>query len=231
MTREETLARLDIDEEYYGTFGQQWLSSSDIGALLSGDPLQFKQSSGPKLAFVTGSYFHVAILEPHKLDKFVISKASNRNSKEYKEQAGGDILLLEKDVLRLNILIDATLSNMMAYPYIRNQDVEYEVPGYGIIEDLPFKGKADIVNNSMNLIVDLKTTADISSFEEKITMWNYDSQAYVYEQLFEKPFAWVVCCKRSNNIKVVENTDEYRESGKAKVKQAAKTYKEWFGKS
>ena len=228
MTKEETLAKLDIDEHYYGEFGQQWLSSSDIGALLSGDPLAFKASSGPKLAFVTGSYFHVAILEPHKLDKFVISKASNRNSKEYKEAANGNILLLEKDVTRLDSLIEATLGDMTAYPYIRNEDVQYEVPGYGVIEDLPFKGKADIVNNTLNLIVDLKTTADIDSFEEKITMWNYDSQALVYETLFEKPFAWVVCCKRSNRIEVVENTDEYRKSGRAKVKQAAETYKEWF---
>ena len=231
MNKDEVLSRLNNDEDYYGEFGQQWLSSSDIGALLSGDPLRFKQSSGPKLAFVAGSYFHVAILEPHKLDKFVISKAASRHSKEYKDQANGDILLLEKDVSKLKSLIDATLGDMLAYPYIRNDDVQYEQPGYGIIEDLPFKGKADIVNNTMNLIVDLKTTADIDSFEEKITQWNYDSQALVYETLFEKPFAWVVCCKRSNRIEVVENNDIYRESGKAKVKQAAKTYKEWFGKS
>ena len=228
LTREQVLAKLNIDEHYYGQFGQQWLSSSNIGRILSGDPLSLFEKQEPKLAFVIGSYFHVAVLEPHKLDKFVISKASSRRSKDYKEQANGNILLLEKDVQRLQSLIDATLTDIEAYPYIRNSNVEYELPGYGIIEDLPFKGKADIINHDLKLVVDLKTTADIESFEDKITQWNYDSQAYIYEQLFGYDFAWIACCKRSERIKVVQNIDEYKESGRDKVERAAKIYKEWF---
>lgn len=229
MNKEEILAKLDIDEHYYGEFGSKWLSSSKIGALLDEDPIKFHAKSEPKLAFVTGSYFHVAVLEPHKLDKFKISKESSRRSKAYKEEANGDILLLEKDVDRLNSLIDTTLSDLDAYPYIRNNDVQYEVPGYNMIEGLPFKGKADIINNDLKLVVDLKTTADISTFDEKVTMWNYDSQAYIYEQLFGYEFAWVAVCKRSSEIKVIHNEEKYRKSGREKVQRAAEVYREWFG--
>lgn len=228
MTKEQVLAKLSIDEEYYGKFGSKWLSSSDVGALLSEDPLRFKQSSGPKLVFVQGSYFHVAILEPHKLDKFIISKANTRHAKEYKEAAKGNILLLEKDVARLDEMINATMNDMIAYPYIRNKNVEYEIPSYTDIEGLPFKGKADIVNHNLKLVVDLKTTADVNSFEEKITMWNYDSQAYIYEKLFGYPFAWVAVCKRTHKVKVFENQDKYRKSGSDKVQRAAEIYREWF---
>ena len=230
MNREETLAKLDIDKHYYGEFGQQWLSSSDIGALLDEDPLRFKAKSEPKLVFVQGSYFHVAVLEPHKLDKFEIIEANNRHSKIYKEATkDGSIKLLRKDVQRLQEMIDQTLLDIEAYPYIRNEDVLYELPGYTEIEGLPFKGKADIVNNTMDLVVDLKTTADIDSFEEKITQWNYDSQAYIYEQLFGKEFAWIAVCKKSLRVQVIRNEEKYRNSGREKVRRAAEVYKDWFG--
>ena len=229
MNREKILKRLNNDEDYYGKFGAKWLSSSKIGALLEEDPIKFFAKSEPKLAFVTGSYFHVAVLEPHKLDKFKISKANSRRSKEYKEEANGNILLLEKDVTRLNQLIEATLSDMEAYPYIRNHNVEYEVPGYGTIEDLPFKGKADIVNNDLKLVVDLKTTANLDDFDDKVTMWNYDSQAYIYETLFGMDFAWIAVCKRTQRVKVIQNNEKYRKSGREKVRRASEVYKEWFG--
>ena len=228
MRREEVLAKLDIDEHYYGEYGQQWLSSSNIGKLLSGDPLSLYAKQEPKLAFVVGSYFHVAVLEPHKLGKFKIMDVPSRRSKLYKEEAKGNILLTKKDVVKINKWIEATLGDIEAYPYIRNENVEYELPGYTTIEDLPFKGKADIVNHDMKLVVDLKTTADIDSFEEKITLWNYDSQAYIYEQLFGYEFAWVVVCKRSNRVQVVHNEEKYRKSGRDKVERAAQVYKEWF---
>lgn len=229
--KDKIIEELRDDTSYYGEFGQKWLSSSDIGALLSEDPLRFKASSGPKLVFVQGGYFHTAILEPHKLDaNYEIVDVENRHSKIYKDKCAetGKIHLLPKDVVKLERLIEATLNDIEAYTYIRGTDVLYEEPGYTTLEGLPFKGKADIVHNDLGLVVDLKTTADIDTFEEKITLWNYDSQAYIYEKLFGKPFTWVVCCKRSNQIKVVHNSEEYRISGADKVQRAAAIYKEWF---
>ena len=47
-----------------------------------------------------------------------------------------------------------------------------------------WKGKADIVNHSKKLVIDLKTTADLEKFHWSAKKYNYDSQAFVYKNLF-----------------------------------------------
>ena len=42
MNKPEILEKLREDEHYYGEFGRQYLSNSDIGTLLN-DPLQYGQ--------------------------------------------------------------------------------------------------------------------------------------------------------------------------------------------
>lgn len=44
MEEKEVLEKLKSDEHYYGEFGKQYLSNSDISALLK-DPLSFKAPS------------------------------------------------------------------------------------------------------------------------------------------------------------------------------------------
>ena len=227
MTKEEILAKLDLDEHYYGEFGQQWLSSSDIGALLDEDPLRFKaRSSEPKLAFVQGGYFHTACLEPHKLHRYKIIDATTRATKKYKEEANGELCLLTKDVAKIQKWQDAVMAE--AGEFLEG-NVEFEQPGYTMIENLPFKGKADIIHHDKKLVVDLKTTASAWEFESKVLQWNYDSQAYIYEQLFGYDFAWVAVDKRDQTVRVVYNNDTYRASGREKVQRASEVYKDWFG--
>ena len=48
---------------------------------------------------------------------------------------------------------------------IRGENVEYEVPGIAEIFGNQWKGKADIINHDEKLIIDLKTTADISKIQ------------------------------------------------------------------
>ena len=83
MDKPEILERLKNDKDYYGEFGQQFLSNSNISALLN-NPLEFNKPMVKGVPLVVGGYFHTAILEPHKLDNFTISDASSRNSKAYK---------------------------------------------------------------------------------------------------------------------------------------------------
>ena len=83
MNKQEILEKLRDDENYYGDFGKTYLSNSDIMALLN-NPLDFKKQSTPTTAMVIGGYFHTCILEPHKLEKYKIVKASTRNTKAYK---------------------------------------------------------------------------------------------------------------------------------------------------
>ena len=79
MNKEKILQRLKIDEDYYGEFGNQFLSNSHVGRLLK-DPLKAFEPSKPSPAFLVGGYFHTCILEPDKLKK----------AKDY-IQAGGDV--------------------------------------------------------------------------------------------------------------------------------------------
>ena len=50
------------------------------------------------------------------------------------------------------------------------------------LEGQMWKGKADIVNHDEKLIIDLKTTADITKFKYSASKYNYDSQAYIYRK-------------------------------------------------
>jgi len=48
MDKKEILERLKIDEDYYGEFGQQYLSNSNIGTLFSNPLMLKKRQSQPQ---------------------------------------------------------------------------------------------------------------------------------------------------------------------------------------
>ena len=97
MDKQKVLEKLKLDENYYGDFGKQFLSNSDIKTLLT-NPLALGQQSKPSPAFLVGGYFHTAILEPDKLKKYKVIKSSTRNTKHYKEMSGGELCLLQHEV-------------------------------------------------------------------------------------------------------------------------------------
>ena len=114
MDKKDIIEKLRDDEHYYGDFGKQYLSNSDISALLN-NPLDFKKPSPPNPAFVVGGYFHTTILEPEKLDKYKIIKSSTRNTKAYKELAGEDICLLEHEADHIELMREKVLDNELFY--------------------------------------------------------------------------------------------------------------------
>ena len=65
MNKKQILKKLRNDEDYYGDFGKQYLSNSDIYYLLN-NPLKFKQPMEPSTAFLVGGYFHTAIQKSTK---------------------------------------------------------------------------------------------------------------------------------------------------------------------
>ena len=69
--KKQVLQKLKKDEHYYGEFGKQYLSNSDIYTLLN-KPLELGKPSKPNPNFLVGGYFHTAILEPEKLKSFKI---------------------------------------------------------------------------------------------------------------------------------------------------------------
>ena len=223
MNKKQILQKLKIDEEYYGKFGNQYLSNSHVGKLLK-DPLNAFQPSKSSPAFLVGGYFHTCILEPDKLEKFKIVKSTTRNTKAYKDVAGSELCLLQHEVDTIELMRQKVMDNDICKDLITAGDVEYEVP---MIEEMfgnTWKGKADIVNHDEKLIIDLKTTADISKFQWSASKYNYDSQAYIYSTLFGYEFLFIVIDKKTHQIGLFDCSPDFYKRGEDKVRKASEAY-------
>ena len=229
MNKQEVLKALEDDTNYYGDFGKKYLSNSDISTLLT-NPLALGKGLAPRPAFLVGGYFHTAILEPEKLKKFKIVEATTRNTKAYKEISGGEICLLQHEVDQIELMTEKMLSNEVCRDLIRLGEVEYEQPGITELEGHMWKGKADIVNHDEKLIIDLKTTADITKFKYSASKYNYDSQAYIYSKLFGYDMLFIVIDKNTHQIGIFDCSPEFYARGKDKVERAVQAY-ELFYKS
>ena len=223
MDKTKVLEKLKLDENYYGDFGKQFLSNSDIKTLLT-NPLALGIQSKPSPAFLVGGYFHTAILEPDKLKKYKVIESSTRNTKAYKEMSGGELCLLQKEVDQIELMTQKILENDVCRGLIRGIDVEYEKPGLAELEGALWKGKADIVNHDEKLIIDLKTTKDINAFKWSANRFNYDSQAYIYSKLFGYEFVFIVIDKETHQIAVMDCSPDFYSSGADKVKRAVEAY-------
>ena len=224
---QEILKRLNNDEDYYGEFGKQFLSNSDIYYLLN-NPLMFQQEKDKSPAFLVGGYFHTCILEPDKLESFTVIPSATRNTKAYKEMSGGELCLLQHEVDNILLMRDKLMENDICKDLVQLGDVEYEKPMVQEIESAMWKGKADIINHDEKLVIDLKTTSDILKFKNSAYRFNYDSQAFIYSQLFGYEFLFIVIDKNSHQIGMFDCSPKFYESGKDKVSRAVEAYDLFF---
>ena len=229
MKKQEVLKALENDTNYYGDFGKKYLSNSDIGTLLT-NPLALGKQQAQRPAFLVGGYFHTAILEPDKLKNFKIVEATTRNTKAYKEISGGEMCLLKHEVDQIELMTEKMLDNEVCRDLIRSGNVKYEQPEITELEGQMWKGKADIVNHDEKLIIDLKTTADITKFKYSASKYNYDSQAYIYSKLFGYEMLFIAIDKNTHQIGIFDCSPEFYERGQDKVKRAVEAY-ELFYKS
>ena len=227
MDTKAVLKKLEEDEHYYGKFGKQYLSNSDISTLLK-NPLALHTPQKTIPAFLVGGYFHTAILEPNKLKNFKIVQSTTRNTKAYKEISNGELCLLQQEVDQIELMVDKMMSNTVCKDLITNGEVEYEIPGIKEIEGKMWKGKADIVNHSERLVIDLKTTNDIEKFRYSASKYNYDSQAFIYNQLFGYDMLFIVIDKNTHQIKICECSSSFYEKGQRKVQEAVAQYELFF---
>ena len=223
MNKEKILQRLCNDEDYYGEFGNQFLSNSHVGKLLK-DPLRAFEPSKPSPAFLVGGYFHTCILEPDKLEKFKVVKSTTRNTKAYKDVAGGELCLLQHEVDAIELMREKVMANDICKDLIINSQTEYEKPGIINMFNNNWKGKADIVNHEEKLVIDLKTTADIDKFQWSASKFNYDSQAYIYSKLFGYEFLFIVIDKNTHQIGMFDCSPQFYERGEEKVRKASEAY-------
>ncbi len=219
--------KLKDDEHYYGEYGRQFISNSDIRTLMT-NPLEFKKPTPSAPHFLIGGYFHTAILEPDKIKNFKIVEASSRNTKAYKEITNGEVCLLQHEVDKTEALVDKILSNKICRELIHAPANEFEAPGVAKLFGNWWKGKADILNIKEGLVVDLKTTSDLEKFHWSAKKYNYDSQAYIYRELFNLDMVFIAIDKNTGQIGIFDCSQDFYRSGKIKAEKASEIYDLWF---
>jgi len=227
MKKADVIKKLRNDEHYYGDFGKKYLSNSDISTLLT-NPLALGKAAEMRPVFLVGGYFHTAILEPDKLKKYRVIPSTTRNTKAYKEMSGGELCLLQHEVDQIELMVDKMLSNNMCKGLIQGEGNEYEKPNIKKIEGEMWKGKADIINHEERLVVDLKTTNDIQKFKWSASKYNYDSQAYIYSELFGYEMVFIVIDKTTHQIGLFDCSAEFYAKGRDKVQRAVEAYKLFY---
>jgi hypothetical protein len=223
MKKTEVIQKLINDKDYYGEFGKQYLSNSDIKTLLN-NPLELKQPSKQIPAFLVGGYFHTAILEPDKLKNFKIIESTTRNTKAYKEISQGEMCLLQHEVDQCESLVEKVMDNRVCRDLIHGDDVEFERPEITELFGNKWKGKADIVNHNEKLVIDLKTTAELDKFHWSAKKYNFDSQAYIYRELFGYEFVFIAIDKKTGQIGIFDCSTDFYKSGMNKVEKASEAY-------
>jgi hypothetical protein len=225
------LDRLRNDEDYYGSFGKQYLSNSDIGSLLS-NPKTFRMNTEDNINYAKGRYFHQLILEPNKAIHTKFVDASTRTTKLYKDfidQNNIAFAMLEKEGFEIRGCVDNMMQNFDFFEGIREDGNQYEVPAIKEIHGKWWKGKADII--CKDKIIDLKTTSNIYDFKWSARKYNYDSQCYIYQTLFGKPLVFYVVDKTNGMLGIFKPTDEFIEKGEEKVIKAIGIYDKFFGEN
>ena len=214
------IEKLKQDEHYYGDYGKQFLSNSDISILLK-NPKLLREAKPKSTAMVIGGYFHTAILEPDKLKSFKIVESSTRNTKKYKEISEGEICLLQHEVDKIELMQEAVMDNSICRGLIQG---DFEVPAVTELFGNKWKGKADIINHDEKLVIDLKTTSDIDKFRWSASKFNYDSQAYIYSNLFGYEMLFMVIDKETLRIGLFDCSPDFYKTGEDKVRKATDAY-------
>lgn len=225
----KVLELLKNDQEYYGGIGKNYLSNSDIGTLLN-NPKEFGVPREDNKAFMEGRYFHQLILEPEKAKDLMYVDASTRTTKIYKdfcEENNLPFCMLQKEKEDVEKLVSVINGNIAFFEELYKTGNQFEVPAIGEIQGMMWKGKADIVTD--NEIIDLKTTSDIDKFKWNAKKYNYDSQCYIYQMLFGKPLVFYVIDKTTRVLGIFRPTEEFIQSGEAKVGRAIEVFNKYFG--
>jgi hypothetical protein len=227
----EILEKLRDDSKYYGDFGKQYLSNSDIYSLLK-NPKNFRKSA-KGLPLLQGGYFHTAMLEPEKISEYHISDSASRASKAFKEYISENKLdaydvLLQKEVDTINVWVEVMKSNFTMHTDIYAEGNEYEKPAIATIFGEQWKGKADIV--TPDKVIDIKTTGNIEKFKWSANDYNYDSQAYIYQQLFNRPVEFYIIDKNTHKLMIAKPSEDTLLRGRDKVLKAIEVYRKFFSK-
>lgn len=224
----DILKKMDDDSFYYGYLSKHALSSSMCKSLLEGPEAYAKKLKEPPKAkepqaFRDGRLIHLLALEPHRIEELTIID-STKGSKLYKlavEEKPAQTVYTTAELNRCKDIADAVLENKDFNNIVK--DASFEVPSISNYNGLPFRGKADVL--LAGIVVDLKTTSDIDSFNQAALLYGYDLQAALYLELFESfEFKYIVVDKKTKEVKTVQFSDDFIKSGYDKLDLATENY-------
>ena len=205
MKTKDIIKNLRIDSKYYGEYGKQWLSNSDVYTLLY-DTQQYGCKVEVNERMLKGSYLHTLCLQPWKKEDYIIWDKTDTRSKAYKEylvENNLDIMLTRKEADEVEEqaewLMDKNnpkthknkIGNTPIVDFLHDKKALREEPMVGEIFGVDFKGKADLI--SKDIILDLKRSGDVKNFPKKVKYESsYDTQAFIYSTLLGLPFVFLV---------------------------------------
>ena len=226
---EDIIKRMYDDEFYYGYLGSNALSSSSAKKLLQSPKAYIKSLNVNQDAqpLRDGRLVHLSVLEPQKVKDLTIIEGS-KATKAFKEAVldmGSANVYTRSEFNNANYIANAVLKCSEVTDLLKG--AEFEVPQASMIDGLPFRGKADILNG--NVIIDLKTTADITKFRWSAKHFSYDLQAALYTKMFDADaFIFVVVDKNTKDIMICDCSDEFMRTGLEKLEMAIERYKYFF---
>lgn len=218
------------------------LSSSNLKQILK-DPAKFynewvlgnKEPEEENSAFTEGTFTHSLILEPEKINEYVIYPGLRKAGaawEAFKLANKGKKILSAVQSQRCETYYKSYSNVSAATNLITGGVAEHTM--LSSILDVNLKSRADYINLNDNYIVDVKTTSygsDKESFKEVIQQYSYDLSAALYCQiafnnygrLFD--FYFIVISKTDLTCDVYKASSETLSNGAAKMTKALVLYK------
>ena len=227
--REDMLKRMYDDEFYYGYLGSNALSSSSAKKLIQSPKAYLKslKINSDAQPLRDGRLVHLSVLEPHKVKDLTIIDGS-KATKAFKQavlELGSANVYTRSEFNNANYIAESVLKCNEVTNLLKG--AEFEVPEIAMIDGLPFRGKADVLNG--NVVIDLKTTGDITRFKWSAKNFSYDLQAALYMKMFNADaFIFVVVDKDTKDIMICDCSDEFIRTGLRKLDTAIEQYKYFF---
>jgi len=235
--KDHLLEKMRDDDFYYNWLSRDIaLSASSIKDLVPPkSPKAWYYGNGKPesdTALRAGILFHNAILEPEKYDKLKFSKLKTRTAKGFRDEQSriNEPLYTANEKAFNDRLVSEFTVNKRAMSKLSGAD--FEVPLFGYIEGLPFRGKADIITPD-GRILDLKTTGNLEDFPKSAYSFSYDVQCYIYATLMgADPLGceFLVISKNTYDIGFFEVDRSFIDQGKDKLMRAIEVYKQIFWK-
>jgi exodeoxyribonuclease VIII len=210
------------------------VSKSDL-ALILRSPAHYKAKEEGKEtpALLFGQAFHEFVLEPKSFDKDWRVTTKKTISKG---------MLPEDAITKIKVMQQAILANETAHDLLSG-DIEPELSFFWmdpIYSEIPCKARADVLNKSKQIVVDIKTCVEAT--ESAITRdaykyhWDMQSGFYTYGlQLLtgvEHDFYFIAVEKESPFcVSVFKSSPDFIQHGMIKCQQALEVYSECLKKN